>query len=70
MPKIKPTVITEIDKIHLKSYFIDGSVLKGTKPFILISFVLDELSGQTMNKTPRMEDLKKIFKPILCKIVL
>ena len=37
--------LTAIDKIHLKSDVIDGSVVEGLRQPVLYSFVLDDPSG-------------------------
>ena len=61
----KPINITGIDKVHLKCYCIDGSIMNGTRKLIVYSFALDQPSGHKLHKKPRI----KLFKGINKRVV-
>ena len=64
----KPINITGIDKIHLKSDCIQGSIVNGIREPILYSFALSSPPGYKMFKEPRIKLFKKIRKSILSPI--
>ena len=53
------------NKIHLKSDYIDGSVVNGLRQPILYSFVLDKLPGYKVFSEPETIHYKKINKTVL-----
>ena len=64
----RPINITGIDKIHLKSDCIQGSVVNGVREPILFSFALSSPPGHKIYKEPRVKLLKKINKSVLSHI--
>ena len=64
----KPINITGIDKIHLKCYCIQGSIVNGFREPILYSFVLSSSPGYKIYKEPRVKLFKKINKSVLSHI--
>ena len=60
-----PINITAIDKIHLKSDCINGSIVNGVRLPILFSFALDKPSVHKIYKKPRTKYFKKINEPVL-----
>ena len=61
----KPINITGIDKVHLKSNCINGSIMNGTREPILYSFVLDQPPGHKVHKEPKVKLFKKTNKRVL-----
>ena len=59
----KPINITGIEKIHLKSDCINGSIVNGVRDPTFYSFALDQPPGHKKYKEPRIRLLKKISKP-------
>ena len=55
----KPINITGIDKIHLKTNCIQGSVINGIREPILYSFALSSPPGHKIYKEPRIKLFKK-----------
>ena len=53
------------NKIHLKCYVIDGSVVNGLRQPIFYSFVLDKLPGYKILSEPETIHYKKINKSVL-----
>ena len=64
----KPINITGIDKIHLKSDCIQGSIVNGIREPILYSFALSAPPGHKIYKEPRIKLFKKMNKSILSHI--
>ena len=64
----KPINITGIDKVHLKSNVVDGSIVNGIREPILYSFALDQPPGHKIYKEPKVKLFKKINKSILSHI--
>ena len=64
----KPINITGIDKIHLKTDCIQGSILNGIREPILYSFALSSPPGHKIYKEPRIKLFKKINKSVLSHI--
>ena len=54
-----PINITGIDKIHLKCYCIQGSIVNGVLEPILFSFALSSPPGHKIYKEPRVKFLKR-----------
>ena len=50
----KPNNFTGIDKVHLKSDCIDGSIMNGTREPILYSFALDQPPGHKIYREPKV----------------
>ena len=66
----KPINITGIDKIHLKTDCIQGSIVNGIREPILYSFALSSPPGHKIYKEPRIKLFKKINKSVLSHITL
>ena len=66
----RPINITGIDKIHLKSNCIQGSIVNGVREPILYSFALSSPPGHKIYKEPRVELFKKINKSVLSHITI
>ena len=64
----KPIHITGIDKIHLKSGCIQGSIVNGIRGPILYSFALSSPPVHKIYKEPRVKLFKKINKSVLSHI--
>ena len=64
----RPISFIGVDKIHLKAYCINGSIVNGIRETILYSFGLDQPLGHKINKEPRTKIFKKINKPVLSHI--
>ena len=64
----RPINITGIDKIHLKSDCIQGSIVNGIREPILYSFALSSPPGHKIIKEPRGKLFKTINKSILSHI--
>ena len=64
----RPVNITGIDKIHLKSDCIQGSIVNGVREPILYSFALSSPPGHKIYKEPRVKLFKKINKSVLSHI--
>ena len=64
----KPINITGIDKIHLKSDCIQGSIVNGIREPILYSFAMSLPPGHKIYKEPRIKLFKKINKSVLSHI--
>ena len=64
-PVINYLYLSTIDKIHLKTNVIDGSVVNGLREPVLFSFVLDKPRGITYFVNPRQYTTKKINKSVL-----
>ena len=64
----RPINITGIDKIHLKSDCIRGSIVNGIRELFLFSFALSPPPGHKIYKEPRIKLFKKINKSILSLI--
>ena len=64
----KPINITGIDKVHLKSDCIKGSIVNGVREPILYSFALSSPPGHKIYKEPRVKLFKKIIKSVLSHI--
>ena len=64
----KPINITGIDKIHLKSDCIQGSIINGVREPILYRFALSSPSGHKIYKEPRIKLFKKVNKSVLSHI--
>ena len=61
----KPISLTGIDKVHLKSDCIQGSVVNGVREPILYSFALSSPPGHKIYKEPRIKLFKKLNKSAL-----
>ena len=57
--------LNTVNKIHLKSDIIQGSVVDGVRQPILYSFVLDEKPGYTVFCEPKTNHFKKVNKSVL-----
>ena len=64
----RPINITGIDKVHLKSDCIQGSIVNGLREPILYSFALSSPPGHKIYKEPRVKLFKKINKSVLSHI--
>ena len=64
----KPINITGIDKIHLETDCIQGSIVNGIREPILYSFALSSPPGHRIYKEPRIKLLKKVNKSVLSHI--
>ena len=64
----RPINITGIDKIHLRSHCIQGSIANGIREPILYSFALSSPPGYKLFKKPRIKLFKKINKSLLSQI--
>ena len=64
----KPINITGIDKIHLKCYCIQGSIVNGIREPILFSFALSSPPGHKIYKEPRVKLFKRINRSVLSHI--
>ena len=64
----EPVNIIGIDKIHLKSDCIQGSIVNGIREPILYSFALSSPPGHKIHKEPRIKLFKKINKSVLSHI--
>ena len=64
----RPINITGIDKIHLKSDCIQGSIVNGIREPILYSFALSAPPGHKIYKEPRIKLFKKVNKSVLSHI--
>ena len=64
----KPINTTGIDKIHLKSDCIQGSIVNGKREPIWFSFALSSPPGHKIYKEPRVKLFKKINKSVLSHI--
>ena len=64
----KPINITGIDKVHLKSDCIQGSIVNGVREPIFYSFALSSPPGFKIIKEPRIKLFKKINKSLLSHI--
>ena len=64
----KPINFTGIDKIHLKCYCIQGSIVNGIREPILYSFALSSPTGHKIYKEPRIKLFKKVNKSVLSHI--
>ena len=60
----KPINITGIDKVHLKTDCIQGSIVNGIREPILYSFALSSPPGHKIYKEPRIKLFKKINKSV------
>ena len=60
--------ITGIEKIHLKSDCIQGSIVNGIREPILFSFALSSPPGHNIYKEPRVKLFKKVNKSVLSHI--
>ena len=65
---VRPINITGIDKIHLKSNCIQGSIVDGIREPILYSFALSSPPSYKIYKEPRVKLFKKINKSVLSHI--
>ena len=61
----EPINITGIDKIHLKCYCIEGSIVKGVRETSLCSFALDKTPGHIMNTETRIKNFIQIKESVL-----
>ena len=61
----RPINITGIDKIHLKSDCVNGSIVNGVTEPILYSFALNSPPGYKIYKEPRIKRFKKVTKSVL-----
>ena len=64
----RPINITGIDKVHLKSDCIQGSIVNGIREPILFSFALSSPPGHKIIKEPRIKLFKKVNKSVLSHI--
>ena len=64
----KPINITGIDKIHLKSDCIQGSIVNGVREPILFNFTLSSPPSYEVFTDPRVKLFKKINKSVLSHI--
>ena len=60
--------ITGIDNVHLKSDYIQGSIVNGCREPILYSFALDKPLGHKIYKEPRIKLFEKLDKSVLSHI--
>ena len=64
----RPISITGIDKVHIKCYCIQGSIVNGIREPILYSFALSTPPGHKIYKEPRIKLYEKIDKSVLSHI--
>ena len=64
----KPINVTRIDKIHLETDCIQGSIVNAIREPILYSFALSSPPGHRIYKEPRIKLFKKINKSVLSHI--
>ena len=64
----KPINISGVDKIHLISDCINGSIVNGNREPILYSFAFDQPPGDKIYKEPRTKLFKNVNKSILSHI--
>ena len=64
----RPINITGIDKVHLKSDCVQGSIMNGIREPISNSFALSSPPGYKIFKEPRVKLFKKINKSVLSHI--
>jgi len=64
----KPAMITSIDKVHLKTDCVDGSIVNGIRESILFSFNLSAPPGYKIFKEPTTILYKKINRTKLDRI--
>ena len=64
----KPINITGIDKVSLKSIYIDSSIMNGIREPIFYSFAPDQPPGHKTNKEPKNKLFETINKPVLSHI--
>ena len=64
----KPINITGIDKNHLKTDCIQGSIVNGIREAIFYSFALSSPPGHKIYKEPRIKLFKKLNKSVLSHI--
>ena len=64
----RPINITGIDKVHLKTDCIQGSIVNGVREPILYSFALSSPPGHKIYKEPRVKLFKKVNKSVLSHI--
>ena len=64
----KPINITGIDKVHLRSNCIDGSIVNGIRESILYSFALDKPPGHKIYKEPKVKLFEKVNKSVISHI--
>ena len=65
---IKPINIKGVDKVHLKTDCIQGSIVNGIRELILYPFALSSPPVHKIYKEPRIKLFKKINKPVLSHI--
>ena len=66
--KDRPINITGIDKIHLKCYFIQGSIVNCMREPILFSFALSSPPGHKIYKQPKVKLFLKKNNSVLSHI--
>ena len=64
----RPINITGIDKVHLKTDCIQGSIVNGKRKPILYSFALSSPPGHKIYKEPKVKLFKKVNKSVLSDI--
>ena len=64
----KPNNNTGIDKIHLKSDCIQGSIVNGVRLPFFYSFALSKPPAHKIYKEPRIKFFKRINKSVLSHI--
>ena len=64
----RPINITAIDKVHLESDCIQGSIVNGIREPIFYSFALSSPPGHKIYKEPKVKLFKKINKSVLSHI--
>ena len=64
----RPINITGIDKVHLKTDCIQGSIVNGVREPILYSFALSSPPGHKIMKEPKVKLFKKVNKSVLSHI--
>ena len=65
----RPINVTGIDKVHLKTDCIQGSIVNGVREPILYRFALSSPPGHKIYKEPRIKLFKKVNKSILSHIL-
>ena len=64
----RPINIMGVDKLHLKTNCVQGSIVNGIREPVLYSFALSSPPGRKIYKEPRRKLFKNINKPVLSHI--
>ena len=64
----RPTIITGIDKVHLRADCVNGSIINGVTEPLLYSFALDQPPGHKIHNQSKVKLFKKVNKSVLSHI--